>query len=161
VLEYFKIEMKKIYPFALLFFCSCKNNTEKKEAKNETKTVITNCYLAAFNRDTTFLKITDSASALSGELNYLPYEKDGSIGVLKSISINGDTLFGIYEYEQEGIQNICEMAMLKKDNNYILTNDIWGSDNYVYDSTQTRGKFISRNKITFTGDTLHLTNNCN
>lgn len=147
--------MKKLLPIALLIFCACQNNTEKKEMKEEKKTVTTNCYLAAFNNDTTFLKITDSASVLSGELNYLPWEKDASIGILRNITINGDTLFGIYEHDQEGMHSICEIALLKKDNNYILTNDIWGGDNYAYDSTYTIGKFIAKNKITFTGDTLH------
>lgn len=48
------------------------------------------------------------------------------------------------------------MAILKKGDTYILTNDHFGGDNYKYDAAYTNGKFIDKNKITFTGDTLKL-----
>lgn len=144
--------------FAVALF-SCQNNTPKTEDIKGIKPAITHCYLSAFNNDTVQLQLRDSNNVTTGILNYLPYEKDSRIGNLYDVKFAGDTLFAMYKSIQEGSENICEMAMLKKENKYILTNDIWASDNYKYDSTYTNGKFIAKSKILFNGDTL-LQANC-
>lgn len=144
----------------VIYLCSCNTETNKKEDNKTVKPVTTACYLAAFHQDTVMLQLKDSSSVLTGILNYLPYEKDGTIGTLYNVKISGDTLFAMYQSMQEGQESFCEMAMLKKDNNYILTNDIWSYNNYKYDSSYTHGKFIDKSKISFDGDTLKVAN-CN
>ncbi len=145
----------------VIILCSCNSETNKKEENKTVKPVTTSCYLAAFHQDTVMLQLKDSNSVITGILNYLPYEKDGTIGSLYNVKISGDTLFAMYQSMQEGQESFCEMAMLKKDSSYILTNDIWSNNpNYKYDSTYTHGKFIDKNKIAFNGDTLKVAN-CN
>jgi hypothetical protein len=143
-----------------IILCSCNNQTNKKEENKTAKPVTTSCYIYAFHQDTVMLQLKDSNSVFTGTLNYLPYEKDGTIGSLYNIKTSGDTLFAMYQSTQEGQESFCEMAMLKKDNSYILTNDIWSNTNYKYDSSYTYGKFIDKNKISFNGDTLKVAN-CN
>lgn len=141
--------------FASFLFFSCANQPkEQTEEKKTPATSIETFYLHAFNNDTVKLKLIDSNQHLSGTLEYLPFEKDGTIGTLYDLKFSGDTLFGMYKSEQEGIESIGEMAMLKVGKSFILTEDIWGSDNYSYDSSYTNGKFIDKSKISFKGDTL-------
>ncbi len=150
--------MNQIILFAVvIFLISCNNATSKKEDKQLTKATIT-CYLYAFNNDTVNMQLKDSNQALTGTLNYLSYEKDSRTGTLYDMQFSGDTLMGIYKSYQEGMETICEIAMLKNGNSYTLTNDIWGSDNYKFDANYTHGKFIDKTKITFTGDTLKVVN---
>lgn len=140
---------------ATAVFLGCGNaETEKTEDKKMPEPPKESHYLHAFNKDTVRLTLIDSNQHLTGKLDYLPYEKDGTIGDLYDITISGDTLFGMYKSEQEGIQSIGEFAMLKVGKSYILTDDIWGGENYKYDSSYTNGKFIDKSKISFRGDTL-------
>jgi hypothetical protein len=144
----------------LLAIClySCNNEPNKKEESKTENTVTTTCYLAAFHQDTVTLQLKDSNNVLAGSLDYLPYEKDGTIGSLYDIKISGDTLFAMYQSTQEGQESFCEMAMLKKNSTYILTNDILGGNNYKFDTSYTHGKFIDKSKIAFDGDTLKAIN---
>ena len=144
----------------VIFLCGCNNKANKNEDNKTGKGIAVSCYLSAFHQDTVMLQLKDSNSVLTGILNYLPYEKDGTIGSLYDIKLNGDTLFAMYQSTQEGQESICEMAMLKKNNSYILTDDIWNNTNYKFDSSYTHGKFIEKNKISFNGDTLKVAN-CN
>lgn len=141
-----------------IFLSSCNNEPNKKEESKKVKPVTTACYVSAFHQDTVSLQLKDSNSVLTGILNYLPYEKDGTIGSLYDVKLSGDTLFAMYQSIQEGQESFCEMAMLKKNNTYILTNDISGGPNYKFDSSYTHGKFIDKSKITFDGDTLTAIN---
>ena len=133
---------------------SCSNEAVKNNESKTAKPVTTTCYLAASNQDTVILQLKDSNSVLTGKLNYLPFEKDSRIGNLYNIKLNGDTLFAMYQSTQEGQETFCEMAMLKKNNSYILTNDIWGGVNYTFDTSYVHGKFIDKHKIAFNGETL-------
>ncbi len=142
----------------VMILCSCQNEANKKDDRKNEHQVTTSCYVSAFNQDTVWLQLKDSNNVLTGILNYLPYEKDGQIGTLYNIKRSGDTLFAMYQSTQEGQESFCEMAMLQKNNSYILTNDMWGTSNYTYDSSYTHGKFVDKNKITFKGDTLTATN---
>lgn len=136
---------------------ACQNSPNN--VSNASKTVdTTTCFLSALNQDSVILLLRDSMGVLSGKLDYLPYEKDGTIGDLYNLTYKGDTLFGTYKSMQEGQETVGEIALLKRGNTFILTNDIWGGDNYQYDSAYTNGKFINKSKIAFTGDTLKAWN---
>lgn len=139
-----------------LFACNNQANHSSNEKHNNA--VSNSCFMYALNKDSIILKLQDSSSILKGELQYLPYEKDGTIGNLYDMKWFGDTLFGLYKSYQEGEETISEIALLKKANTYLLTNEIWGSANYKFDSSNTHGKFIDKNKIAFDGDTLTAVN---
>jgi hypothetical protein len=141
-----------------IFLCSCNSETNSKEEHKTAKPVTTTCYIAAFHQDTVTMQLKDSNSIITGVLNYLPYEKDSRIGNLYDMKFSGDTLFAMYQSTQEGQETFCEMAMLKKNNSYILTNDIWSGNNYKFDTSYTHGKFVDKNKIAFNGDTLTAAN---
>ncbi|MFY8128487.1 MAG: hypothetical protein ACOVMM_08905, partial [Chitinophagaceae bacterium] len=141
-----------------IILMSCNNQSTKNEHTNTAIAPVNTCYLYALNNDSVILHLKDSNSIISGKLDYLPYEKDGTIGTLYDFKFMGDTLFGMYKSYQEGIETVGEMAMLKKGNTIILTNDNVGGENYKFDSLYTNGKFVNRSKITFTGDTLQLVN---
>jgi hypothetical protein len=149
----------RFFIILLLLACamsSCNNQESAQKEIKPTANIKFSCYVYAWNNDTVSLQLKDSNAIITGTLNYLPYEKDGTIGELYDMKVFGDTLFGTYKSFQEGIETIGEMALLKKGDTYILTNDNWGGDNYKYDTANTNGKFVDKSKITFTGDTLKL-----
>lgn len=140
---------------ASITLISCNQNTTPKgeDNKQSEATETKSCYFFAFKTDTVFLSLTQGKDSITGELNYIPYEKDSRFGTLSGGYFIGDTLFALYNSTQEGQTSDCEMAMLKKGDAYILTNDIWG-DNYTYNSDYTKGSFVSRAKIEFDGEEL-------
>lgn len=153
--------MKFIKLFVVIaFLASCSNDSNKKVEIKQKNSTTTSCYLYALNKDSISLQLKDSNGILTGLLNYLPYEKDGTIGNLYDLKFMGDTLIGMYKSEQEGIQSVGEMALLKLGNKFILTNENEGGSNYKWDSSYNNGRFIDKSKITFSGDTLQAIN-CN
>ncbi len=140
------------------FFIACNNNPAKvinKEAAPD-KTVQTekSCYVYASNNDTVYLSINPDSKGLSGELNFLPFEKDARMGTLSDLKNQGDTLYAQYNSTQEGMNNVCEIAFLKTKEGYIVTDDIWGADNYQYNEAYTVGTFKDKHKIKFNGNLL-------
>jgi hypothetical protein len=140
--------------FVITIF-SCNQNTgSKSEGKNQKETIESkNCYLYAFKTDSIFLSIIQGKDSITGVLDYIPYEKDACLGTLSGGYYRGDTLYAMYNSTQEGQTSDCEMAILKKGNNYILTNDI-GGDNYTFNADYTKGSFKNKSKIKFTGEEL-------
>ncbi len=140
---------------ASIALISCNQNTTNKSEENKQSEIAEtkSCYLYTFKTDTVFLSLTQGKDSITGELNYLPYEKDGCLGTLSGGYFRGDTLFALYNSTQEGQTSDCEMAMLKKGNGYALTNGI-GGDNYTFNADYTKGRFINRSKIKFDGEEL-------
>jgi hypothetical protein len=60
----------------------------------------------------------------------------------------------MYNSTQEGQTSDSEVAILKKGDGYILSNDIGGGDNYKFNSDYTKGYFIDKSKIKFDGEEL-------
>lgn len=157
----------------VLFSCNQSAKTEHTTNENTTsetatKETITNeniavdnkqVYLYAQNRDTTRLILDIAGNSISGKLDILPYQKDSRIGVITDGQMKGDTLFAMYKSMQEGEESECEIAFLKKEGSYILTNDIFFESNYQYNSDYSKGSFKDKNSIKFDGDTLRLVKN--
>lgn len=137
---------------------SCKNEEVKVNdtvaKKDTTSKEEKSCYLYASNNDTVYLSIDPGKIGKSGELNFLPYEKDARIGTLSELTTHGDTLFAKYNSTQEGMTNDGEVAFLKTKEGYIISDDIWGTENYQYNETYTIGTFKDKHKIKFTGNLL-------
>lgn len=138
----------------ILFSCN-QNVTLKNEGSNQTESIETkNCYFSGISTDSIFLTINIAKDSITGSLDYIPYEKDGRIGTLYNGFFSGDTLFAMYNSTQEGQTSDCEMALLKKGNGYVLTNDIWGN-NYTYNADYTKGSFVDKGKIKFDGEEVN------
>ena len=144
----------------ILFISSCKENKKQEQSKSVTneniKTKNELTYLYANNRDTILLALENVENTILGRLDILPYEKDSRCGTIKNGQFKGDTLFAIYNSIQEGQESECEIAFLKKDNSYIISNDIFEESNYQYNSNYTKGSFKNKNIIKFNGETLKI-----
>lgn len=143
---------------AVLWTPSCKKNqqqTHQQDVAAEAAGVEgTQTYMYAYDRDTVLLTLESMGDSVSGKLDFLPDEKDTRIGTLSKVEYRGDTLFAIYDSMQEGEVSECEIALLKKGDTYILSNDIFGQDNYTYNADYTKGRFKDKRIIKFDGDTL-------
>lgn len=143
---------------AVLWTPSCKKNQQPNHQPDVVAEASgvegTQTYMYAYDRDTVLLTLESKGDSVSGKLDFLPYEKDSRRGMLSRIEHQGDTLFAIYESMQEGEVSECEIALLKKDDSYILTNDIFGQDNYTYNADYTKGRFKDKRVIKFDGETL-------
>lgn len=145
---------------AVCIFASCSENkpntTNTAIATDTTNAVMveSESFLYEKNRDSIILNLKYTASEITGTLDYLPYEKDGTIGTLHAGKMSGDTLFAIYNSTQEGQDSECEIAFLKKNDGYMLTNEIDGGANYQYNKDYTKGSFIDNGKIKFDGEFL-------
>jgi hypothetical protein len=143
---------------AIFLTTSCKESKKQELIQNETnenlKIENEQTYLYTNNGDTTILTLKNIDNTISGKLSFLAYEKDKRIGVIVNGQMKGDTLFAIYNSMQEGYESECEIAFLKKDDSYILSNDIFGEDNYQYNADYTKGSFKNRNTIKFDGEKL-------
>ena len=141
-----------------LICIACGNNPTKVNTKEEVaKTSLPaekSCFLYASNNDTVFLSIKPDSTGMSGELNFLLFEKDARIGIISEIKTLGDTLYAQYKSTQEGMTNVCEIAFLKTKEGYMISDDIWGADNYQYNETYTVGTFKDKHKIKFNGNLL-------
>jgi len=141
-------------------FISCSENKPNIQntavASDTTKAVVveSESFLYEKNGDSIILNLKYATSEITGTLDFLPYEKDGTIGTLHSGKMSGDTLYAIYNSTQEGQDSECEIAFLKKNDGYIVTNEIDGGTNYQYNKDYTKGSFIDKSKIKFEGEFL-------
>lgn len=140
----------------ILFAASCKENKKYAQNQNATNNKIESeqSYLYQKNGDTVLLVLQNSENKISGKLDFLPYEKDSRRGTIINGFFKGDTLFALYNSVQEGQKSECEIAFLKNGDRYILSNDIFGVNNYQYNSDYTIGNFKNKHNIKFDGDTL-------
>lgn len=140
----------------ILFLTSCKEYKKHEQNQNVTNKKIENeqSYRYEKNRDTVLLVLQNIENKISGKLDILPYEKDSRRGTIINGQFKGDTLFAFYNSIQEGQKSECEIAFLKNGDSYILSNDIFGENNYRYNSDYTKGSFKNKHIIKFDGNTL-------
>ena len=153
--------MKTQFLPILLVLCtiavSCKNKASNEQTENKDRVVAideTNCYIASKGRDTVFIILHQVGQSITGKLNFMAYESDSRIGTVTSGKMNGDTLFAQYISAQEGMESDCEIALLKKESTYILSNDFYGSENYQFNTDDTKGTFKDKRHIKFDGVVL-------
>lgn len=142
---------------------SCKNSKEETHTPTPTEEAQTTSteqmYLHVVDKDSIVLLLKNNGDKIEGNLDISYYEKDSRRGTISNGLMQGDTLFANYLSMQEGEQSDCEIAFLKKNDTYIMTNDFIGEDNYQYSKDYTKGSFKHKNKIKFDGDTLKLMTN--
>jgi hypothetical protein len=140
----------------ILSLISCNEKKTEEKSQNVTNEITekTQDFMYKKDKDTIALTLQNIANKVSGKLDFMPYEKDSRLGTITDVQFKGDTLFAIYNSMQEGTQSECEIAFLKKGDSYILSNDIFGENNYQYNSDYTKGKFKNKHIIKFDGETL-------
>lgn len=151
-----------IIGISLLITPSCTNNQKQENNKIAAKESLQRdnitTYLYAQDRDTILLNLINFGDTISGKLDIKRFEKDSRVGVLYDVQHKGDTLFAIYDSMQEGEKSRDEIALIKKGDSYILSHDIFGKENYQYNSDFTRGSFKNKKVIKFDGETLKKVN---
>ncbi|WP_394994217.1 hypothetical protein [Emticicia sp.] len=123
--------MRKISFVLLLVLSACQSNkTETADSKTmssvdtvatATKPVImeqTLCFEQKLNKDITTVKLIINGDAVSGEMNWTPWEKDGASGTLKGKKI-GDEIIADYDYMIEG-SNQSEEKIFKLEGDKLL-----------------------------------------
>ena len=103
-----------------LLVLSCTNQPGK--SSEATGTAADNernqCYMYTSGQDTIWLEIERKGEEVTGQLNYLFFEKDKSRGTIKG-QLKGDTLIADYEFMSERIQSGREVMFLKQGNDFI------------------------------------------
>lgn len=96
---------------ALLLACGTASRTEEKpETKNP---ALYNCYGSYTDKDSVFLKIVYQGDRVNGDIVYKLFEKDKNVGNFEG-TLQGDTLFAVYNFVSEGTTSTREVAFLKK-----------------------------------------------
>lgn len=79
----------------------------------------TYCFSKLFNQDVTDVQLTILGSAVTGKMNWIPYEKDGARGTLQGFKNETGELDLIYEYMIEGNQQ-TETKIMKIEDGKLL-----------------------------------------
>jgi hypothetical protein len=113
----------------LLIFSSCKMRDETQAVQiNETE-ADSACYVYVQGRDSIKLSLRQRQGKIRGDLQFGFYEKDKSYGTIEG-EMKGDTLFANYSFTSEGTLSSREVALLKRDDSFILgSGDIANSGN--------------------------------
>ena len=118
--------MKKYLVISILAFASCTGNGDKKTDTSDTIKVDTSkastinepqqnkeyCFVLTEgigNKDTTAVHLVINADKLSGEMNWLPKEKDRRKGTLTG-TIAGDEIRAVWSFMQEGMKDSISVA---------------------------------------------------
>ena len=98
-----------------LVSCKKKENQETVVAPTLPASPERECYAFVSGKDTIRLSLNLSPTNVTGELQYLFFEKDKSRGSVSGAFI-GDTLFAEYNFQSEGTSSVRETVFLRKNN---------------------------------------------
>jgi hypothetical protein len=97
--------MRNIYIVLVAFvIVSCSNSEQKTNQTGEIRRNEKLCFLMTDglkNEDSTSLNIHIQDTLITGEFNYIPYEKDAAIGTISGV-IKDSIIECVYTYSQEG-----------------------------------------------------------
>jgi hypothetical protein len=94
------------------------NNDTLAKAKNtpvnnNTPTVYALCFLSKKGRDSTSIELVVHGNKVTGQMNWLPYQKDSRKGPLEGI-IKNDTIRATWTFMQEGMRDTLNLNFLFK-----------------------------------------------
>jgi hypothetical protein len=125
---------------------SCNSDSSTGRAQNNTKDSTSGTNKLCFqrleglsNQDTTLVNFTLQGSKVTGEMTWLPHEKDSRKGTIKAEK-DGDIITGIWLYMQEGTPDT--LAVEFKLSEYKLLQKTFGID-------KTTGRSILTDTSTF------------
>jgi len=102
--------MKKYLVIPILFFASCADRADKKA--DEPKQSGAYCFLlteGTGGQDTTTVHLMIDADKVSGEMDWLPKEKDRRKGTLAG-TIAGNEIAAVWTFMQEGVMDSIHIA---------------------------------------------------
>jgi hypothetical protein len=127
--------MKKnvLFIFISVALFSCKSKTSESQTADSTAAIAvdtvatatkpvsaeeTLCFEHKEGKDNTTVKLVINGDAVTGEMNWTPYEKDGAVGSLKGKKVR-DEIFVDYDYVIEG-SNQSEEKIFKIEGDKLL-----------------------------------------
>jgi hypothetical protein len=105
-----------------IFLASCQN---KKQEKTTTETPSISelegkkCFMSAINKDTTRVSIQINGDKITGDMVWLPYQKDKRVGTLMGTKNANGELELTYNFMQEGMSQ-TETKIMKIENDILL-----------------------------------------
>ncbi len=106
--------MKYLYAFMLAllcFACNSPNSGQSADTKGEAKPS-DECYLYTVNNDNLYLHLHFSGNTVTGDMAYHFASKDSNKGTITG-EMHGDTLFGVYTFQSEGVTSEREIAFMR------------------------------------------------
>ena len=105
-----------------IFATSCQKAKQEKVAA-ETPSISElegkRCFMSAINKDTTRVSIQIDGDKVTGDMVWLPYEKDKRVGTLLGTKNANGELELIYNFMQEGMSQ-TETKIMKVENDVLL-----------------------------------------
>lgn len=117
--------MKKYFIICALALASCTSNSNKNKAAEtakadtENKAVINSpvqdmeyCFMrteGTSNQDTTAIHLVQKGTKITGEMKWIPKEKDSRKGTLKG-TISGNEITAVWNFMQEGSKDSIQLA---------------------------------------------------
>ncbi|MGF7079388.1 hypothetical protein [Mucilaginibacter sp. UYCu711] len=100
------------------------NNDSLAKAKNtavnnNTPTIYSLCFLSKKGRDSTSVELVVHGNKVTGQMNWLPYQKDSRKGTLYGTIIN-DTIHATWTFMQEGMKDTLKLNFLFKNSQLSL-----------------------------------------
>jgi hypothetical protein len=113
----------QIIAIIAIFLSSCQNKKQEKTAIVETPSISElegkKCFMSAINKDTTRVSIQIDGDKITGDLVWLPYQKDKRVGTLVGTKNANGELELTYNFMQEGMSQ-TETKIMKIDNDVLL-----------------------------------------
>lgn len=118
--------MKKITLSCLILSIAACSSPDSRSAKTDTlinndtlvkakTTVYSLCFLNKQAKDSTSIELVIHGIKVTGQMNWLPYQKDSRKGTLDGI-IKNDTLHATWSFMQEGMKDTLKLSFLFKNN---------------------------------------------
>jgi hypothetical protein len=103
---------------ATLFLPACSSpnsNTAKTDTiiNHNTPAIYSLCFLSKERRDSTSIELVIHGNKVTGQMNWLPYQKDSRKGILDGI-IKNDTIRATWNFMQEGTKDTLKLNFLFK-----------------------------------------------
>ncbi len=128
---HFIFTIPKLILFSIILFAisSCDYNSETNSYETDSinaantkpisSTIENYCFLATFNKDSTFVNLTISGDNINGVMQWQPYQKDGAIGILTGSKNSIGEMELLYDYMIEGNEQ-TETKIMKIEDGKLL-----------------------------------------
>ena len=74
------------------------------------------CFIRTERRDTTNIEMVIKGNVITGQMNWMPFEKDSRKGTLSG-TLKGDTVYATWSFMQEGMKDTLGLQFLTKGDN--------------------------------------------
>ncbi len=117
--------MKKIIlnVLAIIAILSSCQNAKQEKTTTETPSISElegkQCFMSALNKDTTRVSIQIDGDKITGDMDWIPYEKDKRVGTLVGVKNANGELELTYNFMQEGMSQ-TETKIMKIENDVLF-----------------------------------------